>query len=112
MQTQQQALDGASAFIQYMQKEVIDTYHAPRLDLVGILPVLIQPGAPVDNLTLQNAVEEFGQANILPTSIHQMQRLKRYGVTGITDDSRYDKKVFEVYKQVVNDILSRIEANE
>ena len=48
MQTQQQALDGASAFIQYMQKEVIDTYHAPRLDLVGILPVLIQPGAPVD----------------------------------------------------------------
>ena len=41
-----------------------------------------------------------------------MQRLKRYGVTGITDDSRYDKKVFEVYKQVVNDILSRIEANE
>ncbi|OYS00610.1 ATPase [Lactobacillus taiwanensis] len=112
MQTQQQALDGASAFIQYMQKEVIDTYHAPRLDLVGILPVLIQPGAPVDNLTLQNAVEEFGQANILPTSIHQMQRLKRYGVTGITNDSRYDKKVFEVYKQVVNNILSRIEANE
>lgn len=112
MQTQQQALDGASAFIQYMQQEVIDTYKAPSLDLVGILPVLIQPGAPVDNLTLQNAEEEFGQDNILPTSIHQMQRLKRYGVTGITNDSRYDEKVFEVYKQVVNDILNRIEANE
>ena len=112
MQTQQQALDGASAFIQYMQQEVIDTYKAPSLDLVGILPVLIQPGAPVDNLTLQNAEEEFGQDNILPTSIHQMQRLKRYGVTGITNDSRYDEKVFEVYKQVVNDILNRIKANE
>ncbi|WP_277601651.1 hypothetical protein [Lactobacillus iners] len=33
-----------------------------------------------------------------------MQRLKYYGVTGITNDSCYDEKVFEVYKQVVNDL--------
>lgn len=108
MQTQQQSLDGAAAFIDYIQDDIINTYKAPNLDLIGILAVLIQAGAPVDETTMKNAIDYFGEENILPTAIHSMQRLKRYGITGITTKQRYDKKVFAVYKKVTDEILERI----
>lgn len=108
MQTQQQSFDGAAAFIDYIQNDIVDTYKAPRLDVVGILPVLIQAGAPVDETTMANAIDYFGKENILPTAIHTMQRLKRYGITGITTNEQHDKKVFKVYQKVTDDILERI----
>lgn len=108
MQTQQQSLDGAISFINYIQDDVIDKYKAPNLDVIGILAVLIQSGAPVDEGTLASATKYFGKENILPTKIHNMQRLKRYGVTGITTRTRHDQKVFDVYEKVTNDILKRI----
>ncbi len=108
MQTQQQSFDGAAAFIDYIQDDIVDTYKAPRLDVVGILPVLIQAGAPVDETTMANAIDYFGKENILPTAIHTMQRLKRYGITGITTNEQHDKKVFKVYQKVTDDILERI----
>ncbi len=108
MQTQQQSFDGATAFIDYIQHDIVNTYKAPRLDVIGILTVLIQAGAPVDETTVNNAIKYFGSENILPTAIHSMQRLKRYGITGITFKSKWDKQVFTVYKQVTNEILDRI----
>lgn len=108
MQTQQQSLDGAIAFVDYMQDDLIDKYHAPSLDVAGILAVLITPRAPVDQITLVKAADYFGQKNIFETKIHNMQRIKRYGVTGITESDRYDKKVFEVYKKITDEILERI----
>jgi chromosome partitioning protein len=112
MQTQQQSFDGAAAFINYIQDDIVNTYKAPTLDVIGILAVLIQAGAPVDETTMKNAVDYFGQENILPTAIHSMQRLKRYGITGITTKQKFDKKVFEVYKQVTDEILERIGADK
>jgi hypothetical protein len=41
-----------------------------------------------------------------------MQRLKRYGITGITFGSKFDKRVFDVYKNVTDELLSRIEVIE
>lgn len=108
MQTQQQSFDGAAAFIQYIQDDIVNTYKAPRLDVIGILAVLIQAGAPVDETTMDNATKYFGKENILPTAIHSMQRLKRYGITGITTKQKYDKNVFDVYRKVTDEILERI----
>lgn len=108
MQTQQQSFDGAAAFIDYIQEDIVDTYKAPTLDVIGILAVLLQAGAPVDVSTMKNAIKYFGEENILPTAIHSMQRLKRYGVTGITDKQKYDRNVFAVYKKVTDEILERI----
>lgn len=108
MQTQQQSFDGAAAFIQYIQDDIVDTYKAPRLDVIGILAVLVQSGAPVDVTTMKNAIKYFGAENILPTPVHTMQRLKRYGITGITTKHKYDKDVFDVYKKITDEILERI----
>ena len=112
MQTHEHSFEGAEAFIKYIQEEVIDEYQAPRLELVGILAVLLQAGAPVDEATVANAISEFGEENLFKTRIHSMQRLKRYGITGITFKSKFDKRVFAVYKDVTDELLKRIEVIE
>lgn len=109
MQTHEASFAGAQAFIQYIQEEVVNTYGAPRLELIGILAVLMQAGAPVDEATIVNATEEFGESNILKTRIHAMQRIKRYGITGITFKGKHDKNVFAVYEKLTDEILKRIE---
>lgn len=112
LQTHERSLQGAEAFLRYIQNEVINLYHAPNLEVLGILPVLLKNGAPVDLATLENANEVFGAENIFDTTIRNMERLKRYDLTGITDEDMHDKKVQEVYSKVTNEILDRIEAFE
>lgn len=112
MQTYEHSFEGAEAFIKYIQDEIINKYQAPRIEIVGILAVLLQAGAPVDEATVQNAIDEFGVDNIFNEKIHAMQRLKRYSITGITFKTKYDKKVFDVYKKVTDELLKRIEMIE
>ncbi|GLB47625.1 copy number control protein [Philodulcilactobacillus myokoensis] len=112
MQTHKDSFDGARAFIDYLQDYVIDKYKAPRLDLVGILPVLMQGRAPVDKLTLENAIKKFGKENLFKNTIHYMQRIKRFPITGITDKTMYDKRVLHLYKLVTNEMLRRIKEIE
>lgn len=108
LQTQERSLQGAQAFIKYMQEEVIDEFHAPRLDLLGILPVLLKNGAPVDKSTLDKAKKIFGPENIFNITIKNMERLKRYDVTGVTFHDQFDKSVQKVYSKVVDEIYKRI----
>jgi len=112
LQTHERSLQGAEAFVNYIQSEVIDSYHAPTLEILGILPVLLKNGAPVDMTTLENAKLIFGEDNIFKTTIKNMERLKRYDLTGITNEDMHDKRVSHTYKVVTEEILSRIEVFE
>ncbi|WP_429971911.1 ParA family protein (plasmid) [Fructilactobacillus sp. Tb1] len=112
LQTQERSLQGAEAFIKYIQNEVINTFDAPTLEVLGILPVLLKNNAPVDNSTLESAYKIFGEENIFKTIIKNMERLKRYDVTGVTFNDQFDKKVQLVYSNVVNEITKRIEEME
>lgn len=112
MQTHEHSFEGAKAYIKYIQEQVIDVYKAPRLDILGILAVLMQTNAPVDEASLTAAFEEFGNENILNTKIHYMQRIKRFGITGITDNTMHDKRVFGIYEKIVLEILDRIKEFE
>ncbi|WP_267887266.1 hypothetical protein [Levilactobacillus brevis] len=82
------------------------------MEIVGILAVLLQAGAPVDEATIQNAINQFGTENIFKHKIHSMQRIKRYGITGITFNTQFDRRVFKVYKDVTDEMLKRMEAIE
>ncbi|MGV3338249.1 ParA family protein [Latilactobacillus curvatus] len=112
LQTQERSLQGAEAFINYMQEQVIDTFKAPTLDLIGILPVLLKNGAPVDNSTLEVAKELFGGENIFDITIKNMERLKRYDVTGVMFKDQFDHAVQNVYEKVTTEMISRIGAIE
>lgn len=108
LQTHERSLQGAEAFINYIQNDVINKFKAPTLDVLGILPVLLKTGAPVDTSTLETAKSEFGEENIFSTTIRNMERLKRYDITGITNDDMHDKRVEQVYLEVTDELLKRI----
>ncbi|MDV7740307.1 AAA family ATPase [Leuconostoc mesenteroides] len=111
LQTHERSLQGAEAFINYIQNDVIDKFKAPTLDVLGVLPVLLKNGAPVDVSTLENAKDEFGEENMFKTTIRNMERLKRYDITGITDEDMHDKRVSQVYIEVTDELLQRIGDN-
>ena len=112
LQTQERALTGAEQFFKYMQSVMIDRYNAP-IDILGILPVLTERRAPVDEAVLKAAVKEFGKENIFAHHILIQSRIKRYDMTGITDNHKdmWDKKVHKAYADVAQEMITKLEAN-
>ncbi|EIP2538606.1 ParA family protein, partial [Listeria innocua] len=87
-------------------------------DILGILPVLQKNNAIVDRSVLQNATESFGKENMFKTVIKNMERLKRYDMTGIVDPKIserfdvHDKNVHALYSDVTDELIERIEGND
>lgn len=108
LQTQERSLQGAEVFTRYLQS-LIDDYGAD-LDIVGILPVLLKNGAAVDLATLENAKEVFGEENLFSNVVKNMERLKRFDITGITNDDMHDKKVHDSYKVIAEEFIERLES--
>ncbi|MGM0260458.1 ParA family protein [Enterococcus sp. AZ102] len=106
LQTQELSFDGAVEYLDDLKK-LNSTYDA-NFEIIGVLPVLMDGNASLDNFVLQNAVEYFGEENIFETKIPNMARLKRFDNTGITDYDRHDKKVMELYDSVSDEFLERI----
>lgn len=108
MQTHERSFQGVETVIQYMQDEIIDKFKAPNLQIAGILAVLLKNGAPIDLSTLEQAKNEFGEDNFFETTVRNMERLKRYDVTGVTSKDQYDKKIRVVYDAIAKELLKRV----
>ncbi|EIM06453.1 hypothetical protein A1A1_10896 [Planococcus antarcticus DSM 14505] len=108
LQTQERSLQGAEAFTNYLQT-LIDNYDAD-LDILGILPVLLKNQAAVDLQTLEGAKEIFGEHNLFQGVVKNMERLKRFDITGITEDDMHDRNVISNYMKVTNEFLERLRA--
>lgn len=108
LQTQERALKGAEKYIDHLL-QLQDDYKL-NIDLIGILPVLQQNGSELDLDVLQDATEIFGKNNLFNTHIKQMNRLKRFDRTGITDNTKdiHDKRVHAIYNELINELLERI----
>lgn len=108
LQTQERSLQGAEVFTGYLQS-LIDEYGA-NLDIVGILPVLLKNGAAVDLSTLESAREIFGTENLFENVVNNMERLKRFDITGITNEDMHDRKVHKSYEIIANEFIARVQA--
>lgn len=108
LQTQERSLQGAEVFTGYLQS-LIDDYGAD-LDIVGILPVLLKNGAAVDLSTLESAREIFGPENLFENVVNNMERLKRFDITGITNEDMHDRKVHKSYETIAEEFIKRIQA--
>lgn len=107
LQTQERSLQGAEVFTKYLQS-LIDDYGA-SLDIIGILPVLLKNGAAVDIATLESAKEVFGEENLFRNIVKNMERLKRFDITGITNEDMHDQKVHKSYKKIAEEFIERLE---
>lgn len=116
LQTQERSLVGAEAFIEYIQ-EIYNQYQSD-FDILGILPVLLKNQSIVDESVLVNARKTFGDENLFSNIIRNMERLKRYDITGIIDpdvDTQFDthdKKVHLLYDVVTDEFLNRFRSLE
>lgn len=110
LQTQERSLTGAEVFIQYLQETLVDEFHS-RVDIAGILPVLSKKGGAVDEYVLEAIKEGFGEENLFNEKVQIMERLKRFDVTGITDNDKdiHDIRVHEKFTSIAKEILNRIE---
>lgn len=107
LQTQHRALQGAEIFVEYLNDIIVDKFDH-ELDVAGILPVIMKGDSKIDQATLINAEDSFGADNIFKNHIKQMERLKRYDITGITNLDHHDKRVLEIYTDVANELKERI----
>ncbi|MCD5423013.1 ParA family protein [Limosilactobacillus fermentum] len=109
LQTQQRALDGADALLNYVQTQVVDQFGS-NVDVLGILPVLSERNAQVDREILKRAIDKFGRDNVLKHHIMIMARVKRMDITGITDGATdmWDKRTHKAFADVGDEIISKL----
>lgn len=109
LQTQDRSLDGAENFIKELQIFVDEYEHF--VDVYGVLPVILKSGGKVDEATLANATELFGEENMFNNIVKHMERLKRWDMIGITEDTSdiHDKRAHAVYSALTDEFLQRLE---
>ena len=112
LQTQQRALDGADALLNYVQTQVVDQFGS-NVDVLGILPVLSERNAQVDREILKRATDKFGRDNVLKHHIMIMARVKRMDITGITDGKAdiWDKRTHKAFFAVGDEIISKLKGS-
>ncbi|KRM00007.1 MAG: ParA family protein [Liquorilactobacillus hordei] len=109
LQTQQRSLLGAKSFLEYLQTNLINTFDS-KVDILGILPVLTKGQSKIDNSILKTAITDFGEGNMFNNVITAMERVKRYDLTGITEDHKnvWDKATHSVYTAVAKELINRL----
>lgn len=110
LQTQQRSFLGSKSMLRYLQTNLIDEFHA-NVDVLGILPVLTKNQSIIDNAILTKAIETFGSENIFENYLTAMERVKRYDMTGITDEDKsiWDKATHSAYRSVAREIILRLD---
>lgn len=109
LQTQDRSLDGAENFVKELQLFVDEYQHF--VEVYGVLPVILKKGGLVDEATLKNATDLFGAENMFQNIVKHMERLKRWDMIGITENTKdiHDKRVHAVYDTLANEFLTRLE---
>lgn len=106
LQTQERSLQGAEVFIEYLTSLV--TEKGANLDTIGVLPVLMKNNAKVDHVILDKAKEIFGEDNVFENVVKNMERLKRFDMTGITDEDMHDRRVHANYEIISKEFIDRL----
>lgn len=107
LQAQELSLEGAETYVKYLQF-MADNYDAD-IQVVGVLPVLLRPGGRVDISTIERAKEMFGEDNVMENVVKHLERLKAWDITGITKNDQHDKKAHQVFIDVVEELLEKLE---
>lgn len=107
LQSQQGSLDGAVDFVNDTLRPLADEYKL-NIEVVGILPILVDESNRVDLTILKEASDIFGKENMFKNIVRQRARIKRFAVLGIQDNSMYEHRIMTMYTDVTNELLIRL----
>ena len=108
LQTHQRSFRGAQKYISHLIN--LNEIYGLNVELLGVLPVLLQSGNKHDLDILDLSKNHFGSSNMFKTTLKIMARLKRYDSYGITErDDMHDRKAHFVYEGLTDEVLERID---
>ncbi|EAD1625635.1 chromosome partitioning protein ParA [Listeria monocytogenes] len=112
-ETQQFALEGSNTFISTYLNTLVDDFGSKfKTEIVGILPVLLQKKRKLHEKILETTKEKFGRENVFSTTINNHARLELYGKFGVQFEDHWDRTMFALYTDIVQEILERIQLIE
>lgn len=108
LQTQTKSLEGANNYIEYMNL-LIDKFDI-KLEVVGVIPYMMQKASNVDNTVLKLAKQMYGDF-LLNSIVHYQERLKMYDVDGISyryhkngNIDQWDERAHKPFLQLIDEI--------
>lgn len=108
-ETQQFALEGSATFIGTYLRTLLDDFGAEfKTEVIGILPVLLQKKRKLHEKILETTKEKYGQENVFSTVINNHARLELYGKYGIQFEDNWDRIMYALYADIVQELLERI----
>lgn len=106
LQTEADSLNGAEEYLSLLSS--LKTEYDLPVQVLGVLPMIMNKRGTVDKSVLATATSEFGRENIFSTVIPRMERIKRFKLTGITEKDRFDKRVLDLYERITAEFVRRI----
>ncbi|WP_018395828.1 AAA family ATPase [Bacillus sp. 37MA] len=125
MQTQEQSYTGAVKFLDYLKdlnkdiekylknlKEDTEDYLRDLLvdidiELLGVIPYLVQKRGNVDIEVIKDAQKLFGDLLFEKPIMHR-ERVKRFNKHGIQEKDMHDETVLNMYQEVLNEFIERV----
>ena len=105
MQTHTFALEAIDTFIPYLL-DIKENFNS-KLDLIGILPVLMDNKGSIDQFVLESAKEKHKDV-VFDVEIKIRERIKSFATLGIQERDYHDTKALEQYREVVKELIKRV----
>jgi len=106
MQTQEFSLGATEQFLPYVERLL--TQHDTSIKFVGTIPVLMQKRGRTDQYILSEA-EKIFRERLMTNHIQIRERIKAWGLLGIKDEDMHDRAVLEMYDDLLNEFLIKME---
>lgn len=112
-ETQRFSFDGSKRLVfSYLQSLVDDFGSKVKVQVAGVLPVLLQNRRELHKKIVNDTVSFFGQDNVFNTIISNHARLEWYTAQGIQFNDFHDKKMFALFADIFCELEERIQAFE
>ena len=109
MQTHPWSFRASKHFIPYLQ-DMIDEYDT-NIHLLGIVPVMLKTDGKMDDYIMRLAQQEY-KDHMFKSEIKHSERVKRYALSGITNDLIHDKRIKKMYGKLLSEVLERVDQHE
>lgn len=115
MKTQRKSFNATRKYLNFIDEtdEARRQFEYPQLKVAGVLPYLQKKSSPLDDEIIRAANEEFSE-HLFKNHILERERIKRYDEEGISfkQMDMHDKNVFQMYRDVVDELIERLKQQE
>lgn len=108
-ETQKFSFDGSKRLVfSYLQSLVDDFGSEVKVQVAGILPVLLQNRRELHKKIVNDTVSYFGRENVFNTIISNHARLEWYTAQGVQFEDFHDRKMFALFADIFTELEERI----